>query len=534
MKPLLRAINISKSFGNLSAIQQISFEVYPGEVVGLAGRSGAGKTVLSMILAGLHTPTKGYVYFEEEALQYPFRARQLGIEVIHQQPILNENLDITSNIFLGYEICSPKWSKWIQIPSEWQMDKKTISILNQLGVQFDSLREKVSNLSSEQKQLVAIAQVMIHPAKLILADEPSLLLSYFHETKMLSLIQRWQQQGTAVVFASKDLEHLFAVTDRIIVLRQGYQVADFCTDETTREEVVAALVGTPEREQLTPAIWALDSYYRAREQASQLRQNQILLEQNLADRDTLNQQLIEQLAKQVDALDQTNKALQSAQRRLLTEREDERKHLSRELHDQVIQDLLGINFQLEEIEVGGVVPPVLKTDLVNIREEIRERIIDLRRICGDLRPPTIDSFGLGAALQSYCHVWMERTGITVDIECKLERLPETIELSVFRIVQETLSNVRKHARAGAVKINLRHTSPRMLKITVVDDGRGLGQGFDLSALSNKGHYGLLGVSERVALLEGRFTLKNQSSGGLLLQVEIPHPKVDNFIESNDL
>jgi len=267
MDPLLRIINLSKSFGTLPAIQRVSFEIYPGEVVGLAGRSGSGKTVLAMILAGLHVPTNGDIYFADKRLQYPFDARKLGIEVIHQQPILADNLDITSNIFLGSEVGWPSFIKYLKVPNEWQMDEEATRILDQVGIYFDSLRKKASNLSSEQRQLVAIAQAMARPAKLIVVDEPTTLLNYFYGQRLLALIQTWQQQGTSVVFASQNLDQLFAVTDRIIVLRQGQQVDDYRTDETTREEVVASLVGTSDRQQLTPALWALDSYYRAREQA---------------------------------------------------------------------------------------------------------------------------------------------------------------------------------------------------------------------------------------------------------------------------
>jgi signal transduction histidine kinase len=135
---------------------------------------------------------------------------------------------------------------------------------------------------------------------------------------------------------------------------------------------------------------------------------------------------------------------------------------------------------------------------------------------------------VGAALQSYTRDWSARTGggVTLDLDARLGRLPEPIELSIFRIVQEGLSNVRKHARAGEVRIGLRHTSPRTLMISIADNGRGLPNGFDLAALAAHDHYGLLGISERVALLEGRLHVQNQPSGGLLVQVEIPHPRVD--------
>ncbi len=528
MEPLLRVINLSKSFGTLPAVQRVSFEVYPGEVVGLAGQSGSGKSVLMMLLAGLYVPSEGHIYFAGRRLQWPFRARALGIEVIHQEPELAEHMDITSNIFLGSEIGWPSVGKWLKVPNRRRMDKEAARILAQLDVPFDSLREKVANLSGEQRQMIAIARAMTRPAKLIIVDGPTVLLSYFYQQKLLSLIQTWQQQGVAVIFGSNDLDYLFAVTDRIIVLRQGRQVADRRTDETTREEIVAALVGTTDRQQLTPAIWALDSYYRAREQAEKLRHQQKLLERDLAAQDTTKRQLVDQLAAQINALDKANLALQDAHRRLLTEREQERKHLARELHDQVIQDLLSVNYRLEEIEADKAVSPALESEMTDVRDNIRALVDDVRRICGNLRPPTIDSLGVGAALQSYTQDWTERTGIslTLDLDANLGRLPEAIELSIFRIVQEGLSNVRKHAGASAVQICLKHTSPRTLMISIADNGRGLAEGFDLSALSAEGHYGLLGISERVALLGGRLRLQNQADGGLLLQVEIPHPRLD--------
>jgi signal transduction histidine kinase len=285
------------------------------------------------------------------------------------------------------------------------------------------------------------------------------------------------------------------------------------------------MVSATDRQQLTPIIWALDNYYRTREQAEQLSHQQRLLEQNLAARDTHNRQLVEQLARQVTALDSANLALQDAQRRLLTEREQERKALARELHDQVIQDLVSIGYQLDSL-VGE--SPDDNDELADIHTSIRALVDDVRRICSSLRPPTIDSLGLGAALQSYTRDWSARTGIatTLELDAHLGRLPEAIELSIFRIVQEGLSNVRKHAQASKVQIRLNHTSPRALLISIADDGRGMAADFDLATLAAMGHYGLLGISERIALLKGRLQVQNRPGGGLLLQVEIPHPRVE--------
>ncbi len=527
MEALLRAINLSKSFGTFSAVQGVSLEVYPGEAVGLAGESGSGKSALSMLLAGFYEPNEGDIYLEGRRLRCPFRARALGIEVIHQKPDLAEHLDISSNVFLGSEIGWPFVGRWLKVPNRRRMDREATRILERLDVRFSSLHEKVSNLSSEQRQMIAIARAMTHPARLIILDDPTLLLSYPYQQKLLSLIQTWQQQGTAVLFSSNNLDHLLAVTDRILILRQGRLVAEHRTDEADREEIVAAMVGTTDRQQLTPIIWALDSYYRAREQAEKLRHSQALLERDLAAQDTLNRQLIDQLAEQINALDSANVALQDAQRRLLTELEQERKYLAREIHDQAIQDLLSVNYQLEGIGADESVTSELKGELTDIRNSVRVLVDDLRHICGNLRPPTIDSLGLGAALQSYTHDWAKRTGVsmTLDLDANLGRLPEAIELSIFRIVQEGLSNVRKHAHASAVQVCLKHTSPRSLMISIADNGQGLADDFDLSALLAEGHYGLLGISERVALLGGRLKLQNQASGGLLIQAEIQHPRV---------
>ncbi len=527
MEPLLRCINLSKSFGALPVLRQISFEVAPGEVVGLAGRSGAGKSVLAALLAGTEVPSEGDLYIDGRRLRWPVDVRAAGIAVVRQQPELVEQLDITANLFLGDELGWPAAAGWLRVPNRRRMDQIAETILRRLDLHFTSLRERVANLSSEQRQMIAIARTLVRPARLIVVDEPTTPLSYPFQQKLLELIRGWQQAGAGVVFASNNLDHLFAAVDRIIVLREGRHVADYRTDTTGREEVVAAVAGTTDRQELTPLIWALDSYYRAREQAEKLGHQQTLLEQNLAAQDSLNRRLIDQLAEQVSALDRANLALQDAQRRLMTEREQERKALARELHDQVIQDLLSLNYELEEIEAEAE-SAGQADDLAEVRTSIRALVDDLRRICGNLRPPTIDSLGLGAALQSYVRDWSARTEIraALDLDERLGRLPEAIELSVFRIIQEGLSNVRKHARASAVQITLRHTSPRALRIVIADNGRGLAGAFDLSALAAAGHYGLLGISERVALLEGRLRVQNQEGSGLLLQVEIPHPRIE--------
>jgi signal transduction histidine kinase len=538
MEPLLTIVNLAKQFGALTVLDQINVALYPGEVIGLAGHSGAGKSVLAKILAGRYAPSTGAICFAGQKVGWPARVPS-ALAVIHQEPELAENLDVTENIFLGHELGRPLFGKWLVTPDRPRMISAAAQMLAELGMRDLPLDQKVANLSSEQRQLVAIAHAMTKPARLIVVDDPAAALRYDYQQRLLDLIQRWSRQGCAVLFSSNNLEHLMAVTDRIVILRHGRQVGTYRTDEVSREQIVADLVGA-DHDQLSPAGWALDNYYRARAEAEKLLFRQTLLEKDLVAQDALNRQLLEQLNAQVTALDRVNRALQAAQLRLLTEREAERKHLARELHDEVIQDLLSVNYELEDLESqttagsdGAAGDLARRRQLPYIRADIRMLVEDIRRICGDLRPPTMDSLGLGAAIQSYSAEWMSRTGIQVnlDLDANLGRLPEMVELAIFRIVQEGLSNVRKHAAATLVDISLKHTSRRMLMISIADNGRGLAQPFDPSQLSAAGHYGLLGISERVALMGGHLKVQNQPPHGAILRAEIAHPRVDAAVDA---
>ncbi len=535
MTALLRVKNLSKTFGTLPVIRRVSFDMQRGEVIGLAGSTGSGKSVLVMLLAGLYEQNEGYIVFSGRRLTWPFSAQSLGIGVIHQRPTLADHFDVADNIFLGNEIGQPGWLGWLRILNRHRMDQKAGQLLGRLGVDVPSLREKAYNLSGEQRQMIAIARVLTSPVRLVIVDEPTVSLSYPYHQVLLNLIQEWREQGVAVLFSSNDLDHLFAVSDRIIVLHQGRKVTDQRTDETTREEVVNYLLGSTNTGRTNPLNWDFNSYDRVREHAEKLRYHQMLLEKDLAAEGTLNRQLTEQLVEQLKVLDQTNIALREAQRRLLSEREEERKHLARELHDQIIQDLLSINYELEGIESERNLPEALETNLLSIRQSIRELVGNIRTICGSLRPPTIDSLGVGAALQSYARDWSARTGIRVELSLddRLGRMPEPTEVSIFRIIQEGLNNVWRHAQATNVHITLKHSSPRMLMISLEDNGRGFDKEMDISQLASDGHYGLLGISERMAIMGGRMHLQPQPAGGSMLIVEIPHPRVKLNLEPGD-
>jgi len=284
MDTLLHVSKLTKAFGTLTALDSVSFSVQPGEVVGLVGRSGAGKSVLAQILAGTLEPSAGEVLLGGERLRWAFSPRRLGVAVVPQRPVLAERLDITANIFLGAELGWPRQLGWLRAPDRRRMDQAASALLAEIELPVPSLRARVDNLTSEQRQLIGIARAMVGPSRLVLLDEPTVLLGYSYQQRLLALIRRWQQQGSAVIFATGSLDQIFAVTDRVIVLNEGRIALDARTDGLTREAVVAALIGQGERQQLTPIIWALENYYSAREQSERLRLQQRRLERDLAAR----------------------------------------------------------------------------------------------------------------------------------------------------------------------------------------------------------------------------------------------------------
>ena len=408
---------------------------------------------------------------------------------------------------------------------DWKkMVQTTMKLLDEFNLPPEMIHDDVRNLSDEQRQLLTVARAFHKPCRLLLMDDIIPVLSFERQNILMKKIKELASRGTSVVISSDDLKHLFTVTDRILVLYEGRLVADRRTDESVPKEIVELIVGSSRQEQVTPLIWALESYHTAQNQAEELRRTQETLQESLEARNSLNEQLYKYLGNQVETLGQLTAALQATQRRLITEREDERKILAREIHDQVIQDLLSFNYRLEEIENTDK-SGNLQMDVASIRNGIRNVVSELRQICSDLRPPTIDHHGLSAAIDSLAHDWSERNNIRVQLEIDpaLGRLTEAIELSVFRIVQEGLNNIHKHAAAGHVRLSLQRTPSASLFVRLEDDGQGFSIPVDLASLSASKHFGLVGISERVALLGGTMKIDSSSETGTILQVEIPSP-----------
>jgi signal transduction histidine kinase len=527
-EPLLCAKNLSAKFGKRTVLEGLSFSLDAGEVLGIVGRIGSGKSALLNLLGGAHAPSGGQIHYNGSVLSMssPHDAQGIGIELVHQKPLLVEWGNVLENIFFDREIFlfRPRWLPIFYL-SDWSgMSRKAKELLARFNVPPDLMHKQVSTLSDEFRQVVALCHALCRPMKLLLLDASLDSLSFQRQQILVETIRELAQQNVSVIVSSDNLNHLFTVTDRILVLYEGRLTNDRRTAETTPREIVEQIIGTTRPEQVTPIIWAMESYYLAEKQTEELRRTQTMLQESLEAKDSLNRQLIGRLQDQVTALNRLNLALQAAHRRLDIEREEERKALARELHDQVIQDLLSFNYRLEEAGAKAA-SKSQQTELAALREGIRRVVGDLRQLCSDLRPPTIDTHGLPAAISSFAMEWAERNRISLHLEIdpNLGRFPEGIELSVFRIVQEALNNVRKHAAAKNAYLRLQRSPTASLLLQLSDDGQGSTKPLNLASLSAHKHFGLVGISERVALLGGSMQIETPEGGGLALRVEIPNP-----------
>lgn len=242
----LYAKGIHKRFGAVQALKGVDFEVACGEVVGLVGDNGAGKSTLMKILSGALLPDQGEIYIEGKRahISSPQDARRYGIEMVYQDLALAENLDVPGNIFLGREVQYRLKGLGTRVLNRRYMERKTQELLSSLRIQIPSLRQRVRTMSGGQRQAVAIARTLLAQAKLVIMDEPTAALGVAEVEKVLDLIRRLREHGVAVVFITHRLPHIFAVCDRIVVLRSGERVGERKTSETTMEEITQLIVGS--------------------------------------------------------------------------------------------------------------------------------------------------------------------------------------------------------------------------------------------------------------------------------------------------
>ena len=238
-EPLLQLHAVSKSFGAARALDDVSFSVDAGEVVALVGDNGAGKSTLIKVISGNIAPDNAEISFDGRAVQIdsPSAATELGIATVYQDLALCNDLDVVANLFLGRERRS--WG----FLDELAMEKATGELLAELSVHPRSLRSPIKSLSGGQRQSVAIARCLLGGPRVVLLDEPTSALGLAQKEQVISLIRRLKERGLGIVLISHNLAEVFAVADRIEVLRLGRNTASIPADLTRQEDVVAAITG---------------------------------------------------------------------------------------------------------------------------------------------------------------------------------------------------------------------------------------------------------------------------------------------------
>jgi len=244
--PILDLSEISKNFGAIQALNNVSLTMGRGEVVGLMGDNGAGKSTLMRIIAGNFPPTYGTISIDGRSTVFhkPAEARKAGVEIVYQDLALCDNLTAAANVFLGRELrigFGP-----FHILDYGAMYRRAGDLFRELKSETRP-RDLVSRMSGGQRQAIAIARTRLSDAKIVLMDEPTAAISVRQVAEVLGLIRELRDRGLAVVLVSHRMPDVFSVADRIVVLRRGRKVADKPIASSSPEEVTGLITGAIER-----------------------------------------------------------------------------------------------------------------------------------------------------------------------------------------------------------------------------------------------------------------------------------------------
>lgn len=237
--PLVEMRDISISFGGIKAVDHVTIDLHPGEVVGLLGHNGAGKSTLIKCLSGAYQADAGQILIDGKPVEInnPRDARAQNIETIYQTLALADNLDAASNLFLGREIISP-----LGFVNDSKMEAETRKIMQRLNPNFKKFNVPVSALSGGQRQSVAIARAVYFNARILIMDEPTAALGP-QETEMVSeLIQELKKQGLGIFLIEHDIHNVMKLCDRASVMKNGQLVGTVNVDEVTDEDILSMII----------------------------------------------------------------------------------------------------------------------------------------------------------------------------------------------------------------------------------------------------------------------------------------------------
>ncbi len=252
MNTFLEVRGISKSFGGVAAVNNVSFSIAPGEAVALMGGNGAGKSTLVSMLAGLMKPDAGALAIDgvDRILSEPKEARDAGIETVFQDLALCENLNAPGNLFLGREKYFGVWP--LRLLDRRSMEAATITALEDVGVRIPDMRIPTRKFSGGQRQALAFARATRAKSRLLILDEPTAALGVEESGNVVRTVQRLRRdRGVAVLLITHNLEEMRTIAERAVILRRGKFVGSVMLADTTDDEVVARITGSVEGQRPT-------------------------------------------------------------------------------------------------------------------------------------------------------------------------------------------------------------------------------------------------------------------------------------------
>ncbi len=250
MEPILKARNLVKRYGKVTALGHCDFDLMPGEILAVIGDNGAGKSSLIKALSGAVIPDEGQVFLEGEEVNFtsPIQAREAGVETVYQTLAMSPALSIADNMFMGRELRKPGFmGKWLRQLDRAEMERQARAKLSELGLMtIQNINQAVETLSGGQRQGVAVARAAAFGSKVIILDEPTAALGVKESRKVLELIQDVKSRGIPIILISHNMPHVFEVADRIHVHRLGRRLCVVNPKDYTMSDAVAFMTGAKE------------------------------------------------------------------------------------------------------------------------------------------------------------------------------------------------------------------------------------------------------------------------------------------------
>ncbi|MFA5015044.1 MAG: ATP-binding cassette domain-containing protein [Actinomycetota bacterium] len=243
-KYILEAVGIQKKFGGVTALNSVDLRLKYGEILAIVGDNGAGKSTLLKIISGALIPNEGKIYLEgkEVKIKNPQDALNLGIQMTYQDLALVDCLNISENLFLGREICKKVFGMNFLKLKKMRIEAR--KHLESLGIRTVSdINEKVRNLSGGQRQVIAISRAVFWGNKIIILDEPTAALGVRESERVMNLVKTLKSRNISVIIISHNLNHVFSIADRVVILRHGENVGEREIKETDGDEVVKLITG---------------------------------------------------------------------------------------------------------------------------------------------------------------------------------------------------------------------------------------------------------------------------------------------------